>query len=227
MRWRPFLETVDVLVVHVDLAPDAYGEAEALDWLDNSELERRNGFVHSTARRRFTLCRAVLREIVCCNLNCRNDELSFAVSRFGKPFACVGGTPADISFNVSHGGRHGLIAVAQQGQIGVDVEERNTGRKLDSYISTLFAPGERAELERSQGNKKVELFYRLWTMKEALVKAAGDGLTLDTCEFEIPLAMIHGESVGEFSFPGKPSIRWRLQDIGNEQFAAAIARELV
>lgn len=226
MRWRPFLETGDALVVHVDLAPDACGETEALGWLDNSELQRRNGFIHSGAQRQFTLSRAVLRAIVCRNLSCRNDELSFAVSKFGKPFALVGGAPANISFNVSHGGQHGLIAVAQQGGIGIDVEERTTDRDLDGYIRTLFAPGERAELERSQGNKRVELFCRLWTMKEALVKAAGDGLTLDTCEFEIPLAMIHGESAGEFSFPGRPSIHWRLQDIGNERFAAAIAREL-
>ena len=226
MRWRPFREDGDTLVVHIDLSPDADGEAEALGWLDEPEQERRSGFVHSAPRRRFTLCRAVLRALICRNLDCRNEELSFAASKFGKPFACVRGTQAKISFNVSHGGRHGLIAVAHSGQVGVDVEERSTGRDLDGYIRTLFAPGERAELERSRGRKKVELFYRLWTMKEALVKAAGDGLTLDTCDFEIPFAMIHGESIGEFSFPGKPSAHWRLQDIGDRRFAAALAREM-
>lgn len=227
MRWRPFLESGTARVVHIDLSPSARGEAEALGWLDNSELARRNRFVHPTPRRRFTLCRAVLREVICRELGCRNDELSFAASKFSKPFACVSGAPAKISFNVSHGGRHGLIVLAQRGQIGIDVEERLTDRDLDGYIRTLFAPEERSELEAAKGPDKVELFYRLWTLKEALVKAAGDGLTMDTCDFEIPPAMVHGESAGEFSFPGTPSIRWRLENIGNEQFAAAIARELV
>lgn len=226
MRWRPFRENGDTLIVHIDLSPDARGETEAFAWLDKAERERSDRFVHSTPRRQFTLCRAVLREVICRKLNCRNDALSFAASKFGKPFACVGGTPANISFNVSHGGRHGLIAFAQWGQVGIDVEERSTERDLDGYIKTLFAPGERAELDRARGRKKVEMFYRLWTMKEALVKAAGDGLTLDPCDFEIPSNMIHGASVGEFNFPGKPSIHWRLQDIGNERFAAAIAREI-
>lgn len=227
MRWRPFHETVGAQVFHVDLSADACGETEALGWLDISELERHRGFVHPLPRRRFTLCRAALRAVICRNLDCRNDELSFAASKFGKPYASVGGEPAEISFNVSHGGRHGLIALSQRGRIGVDVEEWSADRDLDFYIRTLFAPGERAELERSRGQKKVSLFYRLWTMKEALVKAAGDGLTLDTCSFEIPLAMIQGDSVGEFSFPQTPSIRWRLENIGNERFAAAVARELI
>lgn len=227
MRWRPFLESGNARIVHVDLSPSARDEAEAIGWLDDSELGRRNRFVHPTPRRRFTFCRAVLRELICRELGCRNDELSFTVSKFGKPFAHVGGSPAKISFNVSHGGRHGLIILAQRGRIGVDVEERLVDRDLDGYIRTLFAPGERSELEASKGRDKVELFYRLWTLKEALVKAAGDGLTLDTCDFEIPLAMIHGESDGEFSFPGTPSTRWRLENIGNERFAAAIAQELM
>ena len=227
MRWRPFLESGNARVVHIDLSPHASGEAEALGWLDNSEKGRRNRFVHPAPRRRFTLCRAVLREQICSELGCRNDELSFVAAKFGKPFACVSGAPARISFNVSHGGRHGLIILAPRGRIGVDVEERLADRDLDGYIRTLFAPGERSELEASKGRDKVELFYRLWTLKEALVKAAGDGLTLDTCDFEIPLAMIHGESAGEFSFPGTPSTRWRIENIGNERFAAAIARELI
>ncbi len=226
MRWRPIRESEEALVVHLDLAPDISREKIALDWLDESELERRDRFIHPGPRRRFTLCRAALRSLLCRELGCGNSELSFDASKFGKPFAKVGGTPSKIAFNVSHGGRQGLIAVAPRGRIGVDVEERRTGRDLDGYIATLFAPGERAEIEQAEYGKKLKLFYRLWTMKEALVKAVGTGLSLDTAEFEIPPAMVRGETVGAFSFPGTPSVRWRLEDIGNERYAAAMAREL-
>ena len=107
------------------------------------------------------------------------------------------------------------------------MEERSTRRELDGYIRLLFAPQERAELEEANGDGKVELFYRLWTLKEALIKAVGAGLSLDTAKFEIPPAMVRGAPVSPFSFPETPSVRWRLDYIGDIRFAAAIARESV
>ncbi|WP_446830188.1 4'-phosphopantetheinyl transferase family protein [Candidatus Foliamicus sp.] len=226
MLWRPIRETDEELIVHLNLAPNASREQEALGWLDASELERRSRFVNPQSRRQFTLCRSALRAILCRKLGCDNEDLAFTVSSFGKPLAIVAGEPARIAFNVSHGGRHGLIAMAPGGRIGVDVEERSPDRNLKAYSDLLFTPRERIELERTEGSAKVELFYRLWTIKEALVKAAGDGLSMDTAGFEIPPALIRGDTTAEFSFPETPSIRWRIENIGNEQFAAAVAREL-
>ncbi len=226
MLWRPIRETEEELIVHLDLGPHASREREALGWLDESELERRSRFLHAQSRRQFTLCRGMLRSILCRKLGCGNEALSFTVSKFGKPIAMVDGVPAPIAFNVSHGGYHGLIAMAPKGRIGVDVEERSLDRNLEAYVDVLFTPNERTELEQAEGGAKVKLFYCLWTIKEALVKAAGEGLSMDPAGFEIPSALIRGDTAAEFSFPETPSIRWRVENIGNEQFAAAVAREL-
>ncbi len=184
---RPIHETGDAAVVHVDLTPDGPREREALGWLDARERSRREKFLYPRPRREFTLCRAALRSLLCRELGCGNAELSFETAKFGKPFARVGGDPAPVAFNVSHSGRHGLIALspegvialAPEGRIGVDVEERSTKRNLDGYIRLVFAPKERTALEKSRGREKVELFYRLWTLKEAAIKAVGAGLSID------------------------------------------------
>ena len=228
MQWDLVFESETKLIVHLCLMPNTAFESEALRWLDSSELERRSRFVHPRPRRQFTLCRGVLRLLACRQLCCRNEELSFASSEFGKPYALVDGERAKIAFNISHSGGHGMIAMTPDDciGIGIDVEERSTDRDLDFCIRSLFAARERRLLERMQGNQKVELFYRLWTLKEALVKATGEGLSRDTAKFEIPLSLMQGDKVSDFSFSETPSVRWRLENIGNEQYAAAIAREI-
>ena len=196
-----------------------------MTWLDGPEQARRRQFARSEPRREFTLCRAALRALLCRELDSGNEELSFGASEHGKPFALVGGLPAPVSFNVSHSGRHGLIAITPRGRIGVDVEDRKARRDMDDDIRLLFAPGEQAGLASVEGSSKADLFYSLWTMKEALVKAAGVGLRIDTTSFEIPPAMSRGANRCLVRLPVAPSVRWRLENLGNRRYAAALAVE--
>ena len=85
---------------------------------------------------------------------------------------------------------------------------------------------ERCELRCVQGERKVEMFFSLWTVKEALVKALGAGMTLDTSEFEVPLKMRRGAKRDVFVFPNVPDVKWQLEDISDRRFAAAMAYEI-
>ena len=99
-------------MTHVDLVPSEADEREAWTWLDGEERRRARRFRHTGARRRYVLCRASLRSLLCGALNCRNQQLALGASEHGKPFATVDGLQAPIAFNVSHSGQHGLIALA-------------------------------------------------------------------------------------------------------------------
>ena len=224
--WRPFRKVGDAAVTYVDLSPHAAREAQALACLDGEEQSRCQGYRLAGPRRRFALCRGALRALLCGQLGCRNGQLSFAATRHGKPFALVGGTPAAIHFNVSHGGGHGLIALAPAGRLGVDVEERVPRRELDGLVSSVLGPGEQGELASANGDRKLRQFYHLWTIKEALLKALGTGISLDMTGFEVPPALRQGAACATFRFPHMPDVRWRLEDLGNEDFAAAIAHEM-
>lgn len=197
----------------------------ALTSLDEGEVSRWRRFEYAGARRQFVLCRSALRAVLRKELGCRNDELAFEVSPYGKPFAMVRDHPAAISFNVSHGGDHGLIAVAPRGRLGVDVEERATRRRLDLLVEAALEQRERAELASKQGTEKLHLFFRLWAMKEALLKAHGEGFRLDPSAFQVPASMRLGETSGLVELPQAPGVTWRLEDLSDERFAAALAQE--
>ena len=223
--WVPFRHTVGISVFHVDLHADPAIEHEAYDWLDLPERLSSNKGVPQV-RRSFVLCRAALRAILCRRLSCRNEQLSFGTSEHGKPFALLDNVRSAISFNVSHSGNHGLIAVANKGRIGVDIEVPRRNLRLDAPIEATMGPEEQRELAAKRGSDQLRLFCLLWTCKEALIKALGTGFSTDASQFQIPLRMRQGDRTGVFRFPHFPSIEWGLEQIGNEQFAAAIAYEL-
>lgn len=223
--WGSFAKVGEAHVVHVDLAPHAAREAAALSWLDEAERARRDRFRHEGRRRQYTLCRAALRAILCGRLGCRNEALSFGESERGKPAAMLSDVPAPVSFSVSHSGRHGLLAFAREGRVGVDVEERAPRRDLDALIAAVLAPDERAELASTTGHHRIARFYDFWTIKEALLKALGTGIQLDIAGFEVPPAMRRGVRAGTFRFPHLPGVAWRVENLGTEDFAAALAHE--
>ncbi len=107
--YRPFTATGSATVLHVDLAPHADREAEALERLNPEERERWERYPYSGPRRQFVLCRAALRAVLCEQLGCRSDVLAFPTSEHGKPWATVAGAPAPLSLHVSHTGRAGVV----------------------------------------------------------------------------------------------------------------------
>ena len=228
--WRPFRALDGIDVIHVDLRPDPDREKEAVAWLDRAETERLRRFRIARPRRDFALCRAALRANLCDRLDCTNDRLSFGFHEHGKPFALVEGRAAPLGFNVSHSASHGLIAFASRerprGRIGVDAEIRRADRDLDGIAGTVFGPAERAAVAAAWGDDKVRLFYRLWTLKEALIKALGTGFSLNPSRFEVPPTMVHGADSGEFRFPHAPADRWQLASLPDTRLAAAIACEI-
>ena len=222
-----FAEVGDVPVFHVDLRRNPAREAEAAGWLDKADAERRARFRSDGADRQFTLCRAALRSCLCRVLGCPNDQLAFGFSRHGKPFALVAGIRAPIHFNLAHSGTHGLIAYSFQSRVGIDIEIRQHGRDFEGIAERVFGPEERAVLDRASGWREIEIFYRLWTMKEALIKAIGTGFSLDPSTFEVPTELLLRRSrSARFGFPGESGQPWTVHDLCEGRFAAAAVREI-
>lgn len=226
--WSHYRDIGTATVTLVDLSPQVDHEMSAVSWLDEDEHLRWQRYLHLGARRRFAMCRAALRSILCRQLACQNEQLAFGVSQHGKPFALVDNVAATINFNVSHSGNQGLIAFAPAGQLGVDVEEYKSRRSLDQLAKSdsLFNLNERTELAQVSGDDKVQLFNRLWTIKEALLKALGTGLRKDIAKIAVPLGLLRG-TTGIYRFPHKPMVAWRVEYIGNSKFAASVVQEII
>lgn len=225
--WRLFRGVGTATVFHVDLKPHSVREDAALVWLDEGEVARWSRYQFDAPRRQFALCRAALRALLCDRLACRNDELAFQHTQYGKPSALLRDEPAPIGFNVSHSGAHGLIAYAPAGRLGVDVQERIDHRRIELLMEGMLSAEERAEVARLHGAARLGLFFDLWTIKEALIKAEGTGLALDASRFTIPRAIRHGMTGGTLELPQRPGIGWRVASLGAERFAAAVAHEVL
>ena len=224
--WSPWRTAEGSLILHVDLRADPEREERAFELLDEDERARWKRFAVEGARRRFALCRAALRVNLCERLGCSNQELSFSYQEHGKPFAMVDGEPSNASFNVSHSGGHGLIGFAKQDGLGVDLEVRAPLRDFDGIGSRVYTQRERRALSAATGSEKADLFYRLWSLKEALIKALGTGFSLSPARFEVPLPILEGGRSAAFRFPHLPSDPFWLEDLGETRFAAASACRL-
>jgi 4'-phosphopantetheinyl transferase len=90
-----------------------------------------------------------------------------------------------LHFNVSRSDDTCLIAVASNA-VGIDVERPDgRGIDLDAFARRFFAPNERAALRQLVGRPKLLTFFRLWTLKEAFVKALGGGLNIPLDAFGV------------------------------------------
>ncbi|MDE2731567.1 MAG: 4'-phosphopantetheinyl transferase superfamily protein [Bacteroidota bacterium] len=115
--------------------------------------------------------------------------------------------------------------MVDEGMVGVDVEAPIMRPDIDGVATLVFGPNEQAELSAARGRNKTRLFYTLWTLKEALIKAIGTGFAMDTSQFEIPSVMRQGALRCRYRLPQMADICWRLENCGNDHLAAAVAYE--
>ena len=109
--------------------------------------------------------------------------LEFDATAVGKPFLA---RPAqNLEFNLSHSGRHGLIAVGKDRSVGVDIEVR---RPISDPLGVAFqiaTPREAKLLKQLPTSQVHSAFFELWTRKEAVLKALGRGFSIDPRELEV------------------------------------------
>ena len=78
--------------------------------------------------------------------------------------------------SVSHSGDLVAVAVSSTSPVGVDVERIVSRRSLDSIARRSMDPSEYEIFISSEEEKKLSLFYKYWTIKEAYGKMTGKGL---------------------------------------------------
>ena len=68
--------------------------------------------------------------------------------------------------------------------MGVDVELPRA-RRTDALARRFYAPGEQERLFALEEPARAHAFFRLWTCKEAFMKATGEGLSRSLRSYEI------------------------------------------
>lgn len=157
--------------------------------LSAGELARAARFVFARDRQRYIAAHAALRQVLAQHLADAGyaapvgDPLAFVAGRFGKPALAVA---AGLHFNLSHSHGTGLVAVSQDSELGVDVEQLRPMTDAVAMAAAYFTPAEQSALVACDpGAARDRAFLTCWTRKEACLKALGIGLYLATRGFEV------------------------------------------
>jgi len=173
-----FLMTTDIRLTHcVTEELDAKAVRDAMETLSDDERRRCARLLHERDRRDFAVAHALLRHSLSACGTLAPHEWTFVEAAHGKPSLPQGLADRErLSFNLAH--TNGLVAccVASDADVGIDVEAIVPSLDMVGLATRFFSPAEAADLERCAELVRPARFAELWTLKEAYVKARGDGL---------------------------------------------------
>ncbi|TCS39451.1 4'-phosphopantetheinyl transferase [Paucimonas lemoignei] len=147
--------------------------------LNDEERERCHRFHFEHDRQHFVAAHALSRLAIAHYLQCAPQELAFARHANGKPYLAAGSGQPPLRFNLSH--TRGMVAcvMTQEHDCGIDVERVREMTHLDGVAETVFSERELDYLKRQSidASSRLNAFFRLWTLKEAYIKATGLGMS--------------------------------------------------
>lgn len=185
--------------------------------LSNDEIARFSSINHPGARLHFLRTRSALRIILASYSKCPADELTFITGENGKPELAT--VSPGLRFNLSHSGDNFLLSVSAQCDVGIDIEKIQGNRDYAALARRFFTEQESLLIASSENGS---LFYRMWVLKEAAVKARGMKLLAGLDRFECQLSENGDLSIRdklEHTDTSDWSIRqWRV----DEKFVAAV-----
>jgi 4'-phosphopantetheinyl transferase len=207
------LAPTDVHVWAVRLAPDPDALARLGNILSTEEQARASRFRFERHCNRFITARGVLRLLLAKYLGCAPDRLEFVYGTNGKPALAGELAESALFFNLAHSEDLALIAVAQLGKIGVDVEQIRAVTDANELVERFFSPRESALFHTLPANQKDVAFFSLWTRKEAWLKATGEGIAHSLNQVEV--TFLPGEPAGILALPedSAPGSDWALREL--------------
>lgn len=196
----------------------------------DEERARQTRFLRDSDRALHRLTRALQRTVLSRYAPVAPADWQFVRDEYGKPRIAgpIGpGGAAWPRFNLSHA--HGLVACAVTTAVplvGVDVESIAQPIEVAELASRFFAPVESADVAALDAAEQRHRFFSYWTLKEAHVKACGQGLTIPLDQFWFQLAAPDGIAVAFDPRLADDAAAWRyrLLRASDHHFAAVAAR---
>ncbi|ARW81217.1 4'-phosphopantetheinyl transferase family protein [Aeromonas salmonicida] len=157
------LKPAQVSAAQLAMLPETLSPTERQQW---QEIQ------HPDRRQEFLVSRSLLRCLLAARLQCQASELLFCTHLHGKPAL----SDPRWQFNQSHSGDWLVIALCATGQLGVDIEMGRRRRQTLPLARRFYATSEYEWLAALPAEEQDSAFYRLWSRKEAVLKAHGGGI---------------------------------------------------
>lgn len=174
-------------------------KAELMTLLSDDELGKARGLLREQARNNYIVSRGLLRTALAGYLCCEPRDLQFIVGEHGKPSLAE----YSLAFNLSHSGNVLVLAVSNLSTVGVDVETIKPRKSMHGIAQRCFSEREFQHWQQLSPAEQISQFFRLWTIKEAFVKAVGRGIALglEHCQVDIENPLRFSRIPAEFGPP--------------------------
>lgn len=145
-------------------------------------------------------------------VGCAPSALRIVRDDLGRPLIEEPSTPLQFS----QARRDGLLALTADGDgraVGVDVEIPDPGPWIETVANDFFSPSEKRWLHGLDADSRGAGFFRLWTGKEAVLKALGLGIAQGMAEPDFKGQLAKGtafaaETARVSAFGKNFSLRW-------------------
>ena len=146
-----------------------------------------------------------------------NDDL--ARTAYGKPYLK---DHLDFHFNHSHSQHYYALASSHHyADIGVDIEELSRDVRFEALAQHAFHPEELKTWQDSDFD--LSYWFKVWTTKEAVLKAAGLGIRINLNEFNTQVHPIHDG--GMCQHPNIGHFAYQNMQVGDVMLTVAWAAE--
>lgn len=233
MPWQPSPDTIHLAndTVHVWLASLRWSarQIEVMQaGLSSREILRAQRFVQHRDADRYTVSHAILRKLLGRYLGVEPDTIGYSYNDYGKPYMQPVADHSDvIYFNMAYSQDLALYAFTRGNPaLGIDIEHLRSDIDCQQLAQSVFTADEYTRLCQLADADRYRAFFKIWTRKEAYVKAQGQGLSLGLDSFDVSHAIGTAESSGlsEFTLLDRHAMLWTIKDLAiSAQYAAAIA----
>ena len=219
---------LDVLVYTVPLKQGLAARTRFAATLSEAELARANRFHSPRDRDRFIVAHGEMRRLLGNVSQVDAAMLSFAELPGGKPVIDQPESARRWSFNLSHSGDFALLAVTEEAPLGVDIEHKRVISQQGSIARRFFSATEQRVYEAARKPERQEVFFSIWTRKEAVIKALGLGLSMPLDAFDVcsPDAWLGQPAfaIEEINGMSIPKHQWQLRPLDvPDGYAGAVA----
>jgi 4'-phosphopantetheinyl transferase len=157
-----------------DLLADG-AQKDCASILTDEERQRMERFRFDRHRRESLATRALARTALSHCHPIPPDAWTFVSNAHGKPAI---EPDFGLRFNLSNSLELVVCLIARGAEVGVDVEPYSRAVKIMEVAREVFSPQELAQLDALAGQKQLDRAVRLWTLKEAYIKARGLGMSI-------------------------------------------------
>lgn len=148
--------------------------------LNEQELARSQRFKFDRHRRESVTTRALVRSALSYGRSVSPQAWRFTANRYGKPAV---DPDCGLRFNASNCVNLVVCLVAESSEVGVDVEPFERAEVMLNLAPEIFSVAERAQLMALPVEERLLRALSLWTLKEAYLKARGEGLAIPLDKF--------------------------------------------